>query len=157
MVQTSLDIAEFFGPEHFVPQLRARSKDGVLKELTAILVKSGRARDGDLLLDMLRQREELGSTGIGKGVAIPHGRSLAVTEMAVVFARSKRGVAFDAVDEEAVNLFFLIVAPPNDRANLYLPFLGKLVEIIKSKKNRSRLLEAADFDEVVDVLRSSNE
>jgi PTS system nitrogen regulatory IIA component len=151
---SSVDLTTFFKPEHFIPQLRARSKDGVLKELTQTLVKTGSARDADLVLGMLRQREALGSTGIGNGVAIPHGRSLAVSEMVVLFARSSRGVAFDAVDAEPVHLFYLIVAPPNDRANLYLPFLGKLVEVLKSDANRERLLEAGSFDDVVEVLRS---
>lgn len=151
---SSVDLTAFFKPETFIPQLRARSKDGVLKELTQSLIKTGSARDGDLVLDMLKQREALGSTGIGNGVAIPHGRSLAVSDLVVLFARSTRGIAFDAVDDEPVHLFFLIVAPPNDRANLYLPFLGKLVEVLKSPNNRGRLLEAESFDEVVEVLRS---
>ena len=152
MVKGALDITEFFRADCFVPKLKARSRDGVLKELTAALVKTGRARDGDLVLDMLRQREELGSTGIGQGVAIPHGRSLAVSELVVLLARAPKGVPFDAVDGKPVNLFFLIVAPPNDRANLYLPFLGKLVEILKSDQNRTRLMEAESFDDVVEVI-----
>lgn len=150
----TLDLTAFFKPEHFIPQLRARSKDGVLKELTQALVQTGSAADGELVLDMLRQREALGSTGIGNGVAIPHGRSLAVSQMVVLFARSSRGVPFDAVDSQPVRLFYLIVAPPNDRANLYLPFLGKLVEVLKDERNRGRLLEAESFDDVSEVLRS---
>ena len=155
MGTSTIDLTEFFRSDHFIPQLKARSKDGVLKELAATLVKTEKVRDGELLLDMLRQREALGSTGIGKGVAIPHGRSLAVSEMVVLFARSKKGVAFDAVDEKPVQLFFLIVAPPNDRANRYLPFLGKLVEILKDKDNREKLLGAGDFEDVAEVLRET--
>jgi fructose-specific phosphotransferase system IIA component len=156
MAKTTVDVTEFFQPECFVPKLKARSKDGVLKELTASLVKSERVRDGDLLLEMLRQREGLGSTGIGKGVAIPHGRSLAVNDMVVLFARAAKGVSFDAIDGEPVHLFFLIVAPPHDRANRYLPFLGKLVEILKQDENRERLLAADSFEEVADILRSAS-
>ncbi len=154
MAQAALDVTRFFKADYFIPELRARSKDGILKELTAALVKCDLVRDGDLVLDMLRQREALGSTGIGKGVAIPHGRSLAVSEMVVLFARSTKGVKFDAVDGKSVHLFFLIVAPPNDRANLYLPFLGRLVEILKSKKNRDLLLSAPSFEDVSELLRS---
>ncbi len=153
MPKTALDVTEFFRPDYFIPKLKARSKDGVLKELTAALVKAGGTRDGDLVLEMLRQREALGSTGIGSGVAIPHGRSLAVSDMSVLFARSARGVGFDAVDGEPVTLFFLILAPPNDRANRYLPFLGKLVEILKNDENRTALLKAETFDDVIGVLR----
>jgi PTS system nitrogen regulatory IIA component len=150
----TVDVTEFFRPEHFVPQLRAKSKDGALKEMTAALEKVGDLRDNELILDMLRQREALGSTGIGNGVAIPHGRSLAVSKMVVLFARSKKGIAFDAIDKEPVQLFFLIVAPPNDRANLYLPFLGKLVEVLKDEVNRERLLEAESFEDVTAALRA---
>lgn len=155
MGTSAIDLTEFFRPDHFIPQLKARSKDGVLKELVAAMVKTDKVRDGDLLLNMLRQREALGSTGIGTGVAIPHGRSLAVADMIVLFARSKRGVNFEAVDGKPVHLFFLIVAPPNDRANRYLPFLGKLVEVLKDKANRNLLLEADDFEDVSEVLRDA--
>jgi PTS system nitrogen regulatory IIA component len=155
MHKAAVDVTGFFRPEFFIPKLRAKSKDAALKELTAVLVKSGPARDGELVLDMLRQREALGSTGIGKGVAIPHGRSLAVSEMVVLFARSSGGIPFDAVDGDPVRLFFLIVAPPQDRANRYLPFLGRLVEILKSDEIRARLLEVDDFESVVEILRSA--
>jgi PTS system nitrogen regulatory IIA component len=157
MVRATLDVAAFFKPEYFVPELKSRSKDGILKELAGALVKTGLVKDGELVLEMLRAREALGSTGIGKGVAIPHGRSLAVSSMVVLFARSSRGVLFDAVDGKPVHLFFLIVAPPNDRANLYLPFLGRLVEVLKSKKSRDRLLAASGFDDVAEVLKTDHE
>ena len=155
MSKGAVDVTEFFRPECFIPKLKARSKDGVLKELTQELEKAGAVRDPDLVLEMLRQREGLGSTGIGNGVAIPHGRSLAVPDMLVLFARAPKGVPFDAVDGEPVSLIFLIVAPPHDRANRYLPFLGKLVEILKDTENREKLLAAEDFDEVADILRAA--
>jgi PTS system nitrogen regulatory IIA component len=125
--------------------------------MVAALVRSGRIREGEILLEMLRQREHLGSTGIGRGVAIPHGRSLAIPRLTIVFARSEAGIPFDAMDAKPVHLFFLTVAPPQERSNLYLPVLGKIVETVKSAKTRRRLLGAADFDEVSEILEEAPE
>jgi mannitol/fructose-specific phosphotransferase system IIA component (Ntr-type) len=150
-----IQLSEFFEEELFVPEIRARDKDATLREMVDVLVGSGRIKEGDLLLQMLRQREQLGSTGIGRGVAVPHGRTLAIGRLTVVFGRSTGGIEFDAMDGKPVHLFFLIVAPPQDRSNLYLPVLGKIVETIKSAKNRRRLLAAADFDEVAEILEEA--
>jgi mannitol/fructose-specific phosphotransferase system IIA component (Ntr-type) len=109
-------------------------------------------RDPELLLDMLRRRESLGSTGIGKGVAIPHGRSLAISELRVLFARSEPGVEFDAVDSKPVHLFFLIVAPPQDKRNEYLPLLGRIAELVKDRKVRDRLRKVEDFEDLRELL-----
>ena len=93
----------------------------------------------------------------GRGVAVPHGRTLAITRLAVVFARSAEGVEFDAMDGKPVHLLFLTVAPPQERSNLYLPVLGKIVEMVKSVKSRRRLLAAADYEEVAEILEEADE
>ena len=152
----TIRLSEFFEEDLFVPALSARDKEGALRELVNTLVRAHRIREGDILLEMLLQRESLGSTGIGRGVAVPHGRTLAMNRLAVVFGRSEAGVDFDAMDEKPVQLFFLTVAPPQDRSNLYLPVLGKIVETVKSAKNRRRLLTAAGFDEVSEILEEAD-
>ena len=101
---------------------------------------------------MLKRRESLGSTGIGKGIAIPHGRSLAVNEVRVLFARSTAGVDFEAMDGKPAHLFFLIVAPPQDKRNEYLPLLGRIVELVKEKKLRDKLLACETFEDLSDLL-----
>jgi len=116
------------------------------------LARGAGVRDPELLLEMLRRRESLGSTGIGKGVAIPHGRSLAVTELRVLFARSQHGVEFDSMDKKPVHLFFLIVAPPQDKRNEYLPLLGRIAELVKEKKIRDRLRKVEQFDDLRELL-----
>jgi PTS system nitrogen regulatory IIA component len=98
-------------------------------------------------------RESLGSTAIGKGVAFPHGRSVAVPELTLLFARSENGVEFDALDKKPTHLFFLIIAPPQDKENLYLQVLGHLVELIKTSSIRQKLVEAANFDMLNTALR----
>ncbi|HET9235307.1 MAG TPA: PTS sugar transporter subunit IIA [Candidatus Eisenbacteria bacterium] len=153
----TIRLSEFFEEDLFIPALAATDKHGVLRELVEALVRSQRIREGDILFQMLEQREHLGSTGIGRGVAVPHGRSLAMTRLAVVFGRSEAGVEFDALDGKPVHLFFLTVAPPQDRSNLYLPVLGKIVESVKSARNRRRLLSAKDFDEVSEILEEADQ
>ena len=153
----TIRLSEFFEEDLFIPALASNDKTGVLRELVDALVRSQRIREGDILFQMLEQREKLGSTGIGRGVAVPHGRSLAMTRLAVVFGRSEAGVEFDALDGKPVHLFFLTVAPPQDRSNLYLPVLGKIVETVKSARQRRRLLSAKDFDEVSEILEEADQ
>jgi mannitol/fructose-specific phosphotransferase system IIA component (Ntr-type) len=153
----TIRLSEFFEEDLFIPALASTEKNAVLRELADALVRSQRIREGEILFQMLEQREKLGSTGIGRGVAVPHGRSLAMTRLAVVFGRSEAGVEFDALDGKPVHLFFLTVAPPQDRSNLYLPVLGKIVETVKSARNRRRLLSAKDFDEVSEILEEADQ
>ncbi len=136
----------------FVRDLRAKTKDGVLKELADFLARDREVRDSKLLLEMLKRRESLGSTAIGSGVAIPHGRTLAISSIKVLFARHLKGVDFEAPDDQPVHLFFLIVAPPQDRNNEYLPLLGTIAELVKDEGARERLLAAATFADLRQVL-----
>ena len=153
----TIRLSEFFEEDLFIPALASTDKTGVLRELVDALVRSQRIREGEILFQMLEQREKLGSTGIGRGVAVPHGRSLAMTRLAVVFGRSEPGVEFDSLDGKPVHLFFLTVAPPQDRSNLYLPVLGKIVETVKSARQRRRLLSAKDFEEVSEILEEADQ
>src|SRR5436853_6362281 len=106
-------------PALFIPELKSKRKATVLEEMVAHLAGQQIARQADALLEVLRQREALGSTGVGKGIAIPHARSTMVAERAVLLARSSKGVDFEAVDGQPVHLFFLIVAPPLDTDPIY--------------------------------------
>jgi PTS system nitrogen regulatory IIA component len=142
----------YFSEKRFVRELRARSKEGALRELTELLGREREVHDPHLLLEMLKRRETLGSTGIGHGVAIPHGRTLATSKLKVAFARSTRGIPFDAIDGKPVHLIFLIVAPYHDPKNEYLPLLGKIVEAVKSARVRRALLKVETFEDLKSVL-----
>ncbi|NNF06732.1 MAG: PTS sugar transporter subunit IIA [Candidatus Eisenbacteria bacterium] len=150
-------LSEFFEEDLFISELKAKDKVGALKEMTEALVNSKRLKHGEGLYEMLQQRESLGSTGIGRGVAVPHGRTLAISRLTVIFARSEAGVEFDSMDGKPVHLLFMTVAPPQERANLYLPVLGKIVETVKSAKTRRQLLKASDFDEITEILEEADE
>jgi mannitol/fructose-specific phosphotransferase system IIA component (Ntr-type) len=148
------ELAEFFHESLCIFDVKATEKRGVLTEMVSCIGEKLRFKDNDLLLDMLINRESLGSTAIGKGVAFPHGRSLAIQELTVLFARSVNGVDFDALDGKPTHLFFLIIAPPQDKESLYLQVLGHLVELIKSAPLRKRLMEVTNFSELQDALAS---
>jgi mannitol/fructose-specific phosphotransferase system IIA component (Ntr-type) len=146
-----VSLLDYFEKDLFIPELAAASKAEALKEMVRRLAETGRIRENDILLEMLHQRENLGSTGIGRGVAVPHGRSLAIPRLTVVFARSAAGIEFEAMDGKPVHLLFLTVAPPQERSNLYLPVLGKIVETVKSARVRKQLLAASDFSQITGI------
>jgi len=147
------EIAEFFQESLCIFDLKSTDKRGALAEMVECISSEFRLKDKDLILDMLMNREALGSTAIGKGVAFPHGRSIALQELTLLFARSEAGVEFDALDKTPTHLFFLIIAPPQDKENLYLQVLGHLVELIKTSSIRQQLMDAANYDMLNSALR----
>ena len=124
-----MELREFFSEDAIKLELEGESKDDILKELIALLKLDDKSEG--MLFKMLKRRENLGSTGIGRGIAIPHCRSLVVNKLRVAFGRKPRGVDFKAIDEKPVNFFFLIVAPPLEVSNQYLPVLGKIAQFSK--------------------------
>lgn len=151
----SPQILQYFSPALFCPDLSVTTKAEALERLVEVAAAAGGVRDRGLLLEMLQQRESLGSTGLGKGVAIPHGRSLAVVSLKVVFAVCQKGVDFDSIDEKPVKLFFLIVAPPQDKGNEYLPLLGKIAELVQDAKVRQRLIKVRTFEELKQLMEET--
>jgi len=124
-----MHLREFFSPDAISLDLQASEKDGILKELIGLL-KLDEKSDA-MLYKMLKRRENLGSTGIGRGIAIPHCRSLVVQRLRVAYGRKRDGVDFKAIDDKPVHNFFLIVAPPLEVSNQYLPVLGKIAQFAK--------------------------
>jgi mannitol/fructose-specific phosphotransferase system IIA component (Ntr-type) len=133
-----MELRDFFSEDAIELELKGASKDDVLKELIALL-KLDEKSEG-MLFKMLKRRENLGSTGIGRGIAIPHCRSLVVSKLRVAFGRKREGLDFKAIDDNPVNFFFLIVAPPLEVSNQYLPVLGKIAQFSKEADVPDRLL-----------------
>ena len=125
-----MELREFFSLDAVELDLKGTSKDEILKELIGLL-KLDEKSDG-MLFKMLKRRENLGSTGIGRGIAIPHCRSLVVNKLRVAFGRKPGGVDFKAMDDKPVHFLFLIVAPPLEVSNQYLPVLGKIAQFGKA-------------------------
>ena len=134
-----MELREFFSEDAIKLDVSGTSKDDVLKELIALLKLDDKSQG--MLFKMLKRRENLGSTGIGRGIAIPHCRSLVVSKLRVAFGRKKDGLDFKAIDEKPVNFFFLIVAPPLEVSNQYLPVLGKIAQFSKEADVPQRLME----------------
>jgi PTS system nitrogen regulatory IIA component len=145
-----MELREFFAEEAVAIDLKGGTKDDILRELIALL-KLGEKDEG-MLFKMLKRREALGSTGIGRGIAIPHCRSLVVTKLRVAFGRKKAGVDFKAIDDKPVHFFFLIVAPPLEVSNQYLPVLGKIAQFSKEADVPDRLLALKDAGEFMRLL-----
>jgi nitrogen PTS system EIIA component len=139
------ELVKILKPDLFIPEMKSGTKPAVMDELVQPLVAGGFVKSKGLVIETLSKRETLGSTGIGKGVAVPHCRTLAVSDLHIVVGVSKKGVDFEAIDKKPAHLFFLIVAPPIDGNNLYLPVLGKVVESVRDSKLRQAMIGAADF------------
>ena len=133
-----MELRDFFSEDAIKLELEGTTKDDILKELIGLLGLDDKSEG--MLYKMLKRRENLGSTGIGRGIAIPHCRSLVVTRLRVAFGRKSQGVDFKAIDEKPVFFFFLIVAPPLEVSNQYLPVLGKIAQFSKESDVPQRLL-----------------
>jgi mannitol/fructose-specific phosphotransferase system IIA component (Ntr-type) len=137
--QDDMQLRDFFDRDAICLELKAATKDDVLRELIGLLHLDEKSEG--ILFKMLKRRENLGSTGIGRGIAIPHCRCLVVNQLRVAYGRKSGGVDFSAIDNQPVRNFFLIVAPPLEVSNQYLPVLGKLAQFAKVA-DVSRQLEA---------------
>jgi mannitol/fructose-specific phosphotransferase system IIA component (Ntr-type) len=132
-------------PDLFISDLRTRKKASVLEELAGALASAKVVRSPEAILEALRRREALGSTGIGKGIAVPHARSTMVAERALLVARSSKGIEFDSVDGAPVHLCFLIVAPPLERDPIYLKLVAEIVRATRLARTRQKLIDAPNF------------
>ncbi|HEU0014207.1 MAG TPA: PTS sugar transporter subunit IIA [Longimicrobium sp.] len=132
-----MELREFFTEDAIKLDLQSNNKDEILKEMISLLKVDEKSQG--ILFKMLKRRENLGSTGIGKGIAIPHCRSLVVNRLRVAFGRRAEGVDYKAIDDAPVSYFFLIVAPPLEVSNQYLPVLGKIAQFVKDGDVQGRL------------------
>jgi PTS system nitrogen regulatory IIA component len=132
---------QIFHIEFLNESLRSETKIRALEELIDVLIQNGKTIDPVKTLDILIQREKLGSTGIGDGVAIPHGKISDLDEMVMAFGRSIKGIAFDAVDGKTVKLCFLLLAPENSTAQ-HLKVLAQISKMVKTPGFRRKLMEA---------------
>ena len=146
-----MELREFFSEDAVKLELESVAKDDILKELIALLKLDDKSEG--MLFKMLKRRENLGSTGIGRGIAIPHCRSLVVNKLRVAFGRTSNGVDFRAIDDNPVNFFFLIVAPPLEVSNQYLPVLGKIAQFSKEADVPERLLKLKQPSEFMELLK----
>ena len=147
-----MQILDFLSVDAIKLSLESKNKKDAIKELVELLVKSGKVKDKKKMIQTLMEREELGSTGIGQGIAIPHGKSDTVSDLAAAFGLSPEGVSFDSLDGEPVNIFFLLVAPEG-AAGAHLKALARISSLLKDKYFRKSLLSAQNPEEIIKIIQ----
>ncbi len=140
-------ISEFLSPPAVVSDLKARDKQEVLRELSAALSRAHPTLKAERLVEVLREREKLGSTGIGEGVAIPHGKLPGLGQLVAAFGVSRQGVDFEAIDGKPTHLFFALVAPENS-AGVHLKALARISRLFKNPRFRASILEASTVEAI---------
>lgn len=154
-----MNIMGFLDERAVATELKAtHNKEEIIRELVGLLVNAGSIKEKDVskLVQILLKRESLGSTGIGQGVAIPHGKSDCVTKLVAAFAVARTGINFDSLDGEPVQLFFLLVAP-EDSAGPHLKALARISRLLKDKHFRDTLRAAKDEKTLVKIIREEDE
>jgi nitrogen PTS system EIIA component len=142
--------------EYLNDDLQAKNKTEALAELSEMVIKGPLKLDKSKIFNVLQQREKLGSTGIGEGVAIPHGKIGDLEELIVAFGRSKNGVAFDSIDGKPVHLFFLLLAPENCTGQ-HLKALAKISKMLKVGNFRKKLMDAKSNNDLYKIIIDQDE
>ncbi|HNW33982.1 MAG TPA: PTS sugar transporter subunit IIA [Candidatus Ozemobacteraceae bacterium] len=148
-----MELTEFISPQLIKLELSSIQKVDAIKELIDLLDKAGFLTDADAFLKSVLEREKVGSTGIGKGIAIPHSRTATVREVVVAVGRSKEGIEFEALDSRPVHLIFLIAAPI-ESGGLYLKALARLSRLLRYQEFRNELMEAKTAEEIIKIISS---
>ena len=142
-----MKIAEFLREDQTLAELRATDKPAALAELSAALARAHPELSASRLTEVLLEREKLGSTGVGEGVAIPHGKLPGVPGLLAAFGRSSKGIEFDAIDKRPAQLFFVLFAPENS-AGIHLKALARISRLFKSGSFRRAILEAQSAHDI---------
>ena len=146
-----MKISELLDPQAIVADMQAKNKEKALVELTESLISCEPSLDHDAVIAVLQEREKLGSTGIGDGVAIPHGKLAGIPELKLVFGRSHTGVDFESMDGQPAYLFFLLIAP-EESVGVHLKTLARISKLLKDAVVRKKLLEAPDQQAIYQVI-----
>ena len=150
-----MKIVDFLNEKAVTANIKANNKEGVIRELVDLLAKAEGIKNKEDLVKTLLNRETLGSTGIGQGVGIPHGKTNAVKKLVAAFGICHEGVNFDALDGEPVYIFFLLVAP-EDSAGPHLKALARISRLLKDKFFRESLKSLTDEKAILRLLREED-
>ena len=151
-----MKLMDFIVKDAIVVNLQGKEKKDVLEEMVDALVKSKKISNKEKVVKILLDREELGSTGIGQGVGIPHGKTNEVDNVVIAFGSSKQGIEFESLDGELVYLVFLLLAPVESTGS-HLKALAKISRILKDKHFRQSLRDAKDVAEVIKIIKEEDE
>jgi len=151
-----MKLSDIFKPKLIIPDLKAQDKKGVLEELAQIITQQEPSLSKGSLLQVLLERERLGSTGIGDGIALPHGKLKELDHLCISFGRSAKGLDFDSIDEKPAYVFFLLLAPENS-AGVHLKALAKISRMLKDGNFRRRLMGAQSGQEIYEMIIDKDE
>jgi len=151
-----MKIVDYLKEEWVIPDLQGADKRSILRELSSVLVEPCRAASAEELLQVLLEREKLGSTGIGEGIAIPHGRLKKLRTFFISFGRSIKGIDFDSIDRSPSQLFFLVMAPENSAVD-NLKLLSRIVTLLKDASFKKRLMGASSRKELFQIISEEDE
>jgi len=151
-----MKILDILPPEHVVADLSGTNKLEVLDELAGVLAAHHPEIPKDRLVEVLLEREKLGSTAIGEGIAIPHGKLPKLSGVVAAFGRSRRGVDFQSLDGGLTQLFFLLVAP-EDASGAHLKALARVSRLLRDKDFRQRLLAAEGQEQIYRTIREEDD
>jgi len=143
-------LMDFLVPDAIEPDMKAETKTDAIRELVAMLKKTGSISEGDSVARVVLEREELGTTGIGEGIAVPHGKSDVVDKLVAAFGRSEKGIDFGSIDNRPVHLIFLLVAP-SDSAGPHLMALARISRLLKNREFREGLMNAKNKSEILKI------
>lgn len=147
-----MNIVELLNSKSVEAEIKSTTKDNVLAEMTDVLLRSEPTLNRNEVLAVLRERERLGSTGIGEGVAIPHGKLKNIDQLTLSFGRSKAGVEFDSMDGKPAHLFFLLLAPENS-ISIHLKTLARISKLLKDQDVRQQLLTADTAEDIYRIIQ----
>ena len=150
-----MKLSQIMEENDIIPELKATNKKEVLEELSEVICKHEPLLKKERLVQVLMEREKLGTTGIGDGIAIPHGKIDILKMPLLSFGRSKKGIDYEAIDNKPVHLFFLLVAPENS-SGLHLQILARIAKLLKNNQFRKKLMDAKTRQEIYQVIVESD-
>jgi PTS system fructose-specific IIC component len=151
-----LKISEYLKPEAIMMEIKAKEKIAAINELVAHMVENNMVSDGDEFIKALAKRENLESTGIGDGIAIPHARTNAVRDLVLAFAQSPEGIDFASIDGKPSHIIVLIASPESQKSE-YIVALAKLSRLLRKPSVREMLRSAKDREEVMNIIRRNED
>lgn len=150
-----MKIVDALHKETIIVNLESNDKKGILEELVAPVARISGVNHEELV-KVLLERERLGSTGIGGGIGIPHGKLKGLDSLILGFGLSKKGVDFDSMDSQPTHIFFLLVTPENS-TGLHLKLLAQISRLLKKEPFKKKLLNASDSEEILNIINEEDE
>ena len=148
------NVADYIKVDTINLNLESKTKNTVIRELYNNLKKTNLIKDKELGLNDIFAREEMGSTGIGKKIALPHAKTKAVDELIATFGISRNGIDYESLDNENVNIFFMFLCP-EDKTQEYLKVLARISRLIRDDKFIDKLLKSESNGEIIEIIRDA--